>query len=72
MRSVIKVVAARAGEEPDKQEELVGLVPGSVKQATAIAEDYLAEHPATEVVIRRGAKVLRRLRNDPARSPEAA
>lgn len=68
MRAVIKVVVPRTGEEP---EELVGLVPGSLKQATAIAEDYLAEHPATEVVIRRGAKVLRRLRAESARAARA-
>lgn len=69
MRAVIKVVVPHAGEG---QEELVGVVPGSLKQATDIAEDYLAEHPQAEVVIRRGAKVLRRLRADSARAAEVA
>lgn len=70
MRAVIKVVVTHAGE--GHEEELVGVVPGSVKQATDMAEGYLAEHPAAEVVIRRGAKVLRRLRADSARAAEVA
>lgn len=37
---------------------MIGLVPGSFKQALRIAEDHLAENPDEEIFVRRGHKVL--------------
>lgn len=44
--------------EPDS---LIGLVRGSVKQASRIAADHALKHPEAEVVIKRGDKVLERV-----------
>jgi hypothetical protein len=43
------------------EEELLGLVPGSFKQAMEIAEDHIFEHPYEEVVIKRGEQLLHRI-----------
>jgi hypothetical protein len=52
------VLARGESEESDR---IVGVVPGSVKQARRIAADYLREHPNEELLIKRGAKVLDRV-----------
>lgn len=48
------------GDE-DEPDILIGLVRGSVKQASRIAGEYLLDHPETEVVIKRGDRVLDRV-----------
>ena len=48
------------GEE-DEPDSLIGLVRGSVKQASRIAADHALKHPEVEVVIKRGDRVLDRV-----------
>ncbi len=43
------------------EEELVGLVPGSFKQALDMAAARILENPEEKIVIKRGAKVLDRV-----------
>lgn len=60
IRPPIKILA-RKTDASHADEELVGLVPGSFKQAMEIAADHVSENPDEELVIKRGEKILDRV-----------